>query len=67
MVYVSSLAALKTITAELPQEGKIAAKACEKLTPKLLSQLQNVRVPATRTHLPTYLPHNSPKFHLRLS
>lgn len=33
--------ALKTITSELPQEGKIAAKACEKLTPKLLDQLRN--------------------------
>lgn len=34
--------ALKTITSELPLEGKIAAKACEKLTPKLLTQLSNV-------------------------
>ncbi|KAI0761177.1 ARM repeat-containing protein [Trametes elegans] len=33
--------ALKTITAELPPEGKIAQKACEKLTPKLLGQLQS--------------------------
>ncbi|CAL1696941.1 unnamed protein product [Somion occarium] len=33
--------ALKTITSELPVEGKMAAKACEKLTPKLLLQLTN--------------------------
>ncbi|KAJ8457434.1 hypothetical protein ONZ45_g18313 [Pleurotus djamor] len=38
-----SALALKTITAELPPEGKIAASACAKLTPKLLQQLQNVR------------------------
>ncbi|EKM60594.1 uncharacterized protein PHACADRAFT_203767 [Phanerochaete carnosa HHB-10118-sp] len=37
--------ALKTITSELPQEGKIAAKACEKLTPKLLDQLRNSSIP----------------------
>ncbi|KAI0089964.1 TIP120-domain-containing protein [Irpex rosettiformis] len=37
--------ALKTITAELPQEGKIAAKACEKLTPKLLAQLSSSSMP----------------------
>ncbi|KAH9949483.1 ARM repeat-containing protein [Amylocystis lapponica] len=37
--------ALKTITAELPLEGKIAAKACEKLTPKLLQQLSNSDTP----------------------
>ncbi|KAI0344168.1 ARM repeat-containing protein [Trametopsis cervina] len=37
--------ALKTITAELPQEGKIAAKACEKLTPKLLTQLSSPSIP----------------------
>lgn len=36
--------ALKTITTELPVEGKMAARACEKLTPKLLSQLESVRV-----------------------
>ncbi|KAL6300990.1 TIP120-domain-containing protein [Sparassis latifolia] len=41
---ISSLA-LKTITAELPPEGKIAAKACEKLTPKLLVQLSNSNTP----------------------
>lgn len=35
--------ALKTITAELPPDGKIAATACAKLTPKLLGQIQNVR------------------------
>ena len=34
--------ALKTITSELPPEGKIATKACEKLTPKLLGQVANV-------------------------
>lgn len=37
--------ALKTITAEIPADGKIAAKACEKLTPKLLTQLSNSSVP----------------------
>ncbi|PCH33074.1 ARM repeat-containing protein [Wolfiporia cocos MD-104 SS10] len=37
--------ALKTITSELPPEGKIAAKACEKLTPKLLTQLSNADTP----------------------
>ncbi|KAI0358837.1 ARM repeat-containing protein [Trametes cingulata] len=37
--------ALKTITSELPPEGKIAQKACEKLTPKLLGQLQNSDTP----------------------
>ncbi|THG96420.1 hypothetical protein EW026_g5420 [Hermanssonia centrifuga] len=37
--------ALKTITAELPQDGTIAAKACEKLTPKLLVQLGNSSIP----------------------
>lgn len=35
--------ALKTITTELPVEGKMASRACEKLTPKLLSQLESVR------------------------
>lgn len=37
--------ALKTITSELPLEGKIASKACEKLTPKLLTQLSNPSIP----------------------
>ncbi|KAI8983266.1 ARM repeat-containing protein [Trametes punicea] len=37
--------ALKTITSELPPEGRIASKACEKLTPKLLGQLQNANTP----------------------
>ncbi|TBU30790.1 TIP120-domain-containing protein [Dichomitus squalens] len=37
--------ALKTITSELPPEGKIAAKACEKLTPKLLGQVANSDTP----------------------
>jgi len=36
------LLALKTITAELPPDGRIAASACAKLTPKLLGQIQNV-------------------------
>ncbi|KAK7688067.1 hypothetical protein QCA50_008437 [Cerrena zonata] len=36
--------ALKTITSELPADGKMAAKACEKLTPKLLGQLSNPAV-----------------------
>jgi cullin-associated NEDD8-dissociated protein 1 len=35
--------ALKTITAELPPDGKIAASACAKLTPKLLGQIESVR------------------------
>jgi hypothetical protein len=35
-------AALKTITAELPPDGKIAATACAKLTPKLLGQIASV-------------------------
>lgn len=35
--------ALKTITAELPPDGKIAATACQKLTPRLLGQIENVR------------------------
>ena len=34
--------ALKTITAELPPDGKIATTACAKLAPKLLGQVQNV-------------------------
>ncbi|KAF8907661.1 armadillo-type protein [Gymnopilus junonius] len=37
--------ALKTITAELPPDGKIAATACAKLTPKLLGQIQNPATP----------------------
>ncbi|KAF5376967.1 hypothetical protein D9615_007234 [Tricholomella constricta] len=37
--------ALKTITAELPPDGKVAATACGKLTPKLLGQIQNPRTP----------------------
>ena len=35
--------ALKTITAELPPDGKIANTACGKLAPKLLGQVQSVR------------------------
>jgi cullin-associated NEDD8-dissociated protein 1 len=34
--------ALKTITSELPPDGKIAEKACAKLAPKLLAQISNV-------------------------
>ncbi|PPQ98061.1 hypothetical protein CVT26_003287 [Gymnopilus dilepis] len=37
--------ALKTITAELPPDGKIASTACAKLTPKLLGQIQNPSTP----------------------
>jgi hypothetical protein len=37
------LLALKTITAELPPDGKVAASACAKLAPKLLGQIENVR------------------------
>ncbi|KAF7297547.1 Cullin-associated nedd8-dissociated protein 1 [Mycena kentingensis (nom. inval.)] len=41
---ISSLA-LKTITAELPSDGKIAASTCAKLTPKLLNQVANPSTP----------------------
>ncbi|KAJ3495579.1 hypothetical protein NMY22_g19919 [Coprinellus aureogranulatus] len=37
--------ALKTITAELPPDGRIAASACAKLTPKLLGQIENPSTP----------------------
>ncbi|KAF8588484.1 TIP120-domain-containing protein [Ramaria rubella] len=37
--------ALKTVTSEIPQDGNLAAKACAKLTPKLLVQLQNPSTP----------------------
>ncbi|CAK5269861.1 unnamed protein product [Mycena citricolor] len=37
--------ALKTITAEIPVDGKIAASACAKLTPKLLGQIANANTP----------------------
>ncbi|EJD55111.1 TIP120-domain-containing protein [Auricularia subglabra TFB-10046 SS5] len=37
--------ALKTITSELPVDGKLAHKACFKLTPKLLNQLANSNTP----------------------
>ncbi|KAH7884046.1 armadillo-type protein [Phlebopus sp. FC_14] len=37
--------ALKTITSELPPGGKIAGKACTKLTPKLLGQVLNPDTP----------------------
>lgn len=40
-----SALALKTITAELPPDGKIAATACAKLTPKLLGQIENPDTP----------------------
>ncbi|KAJ7696826.1 hypothetical protein B0H17DRAFT_1267790 [Mycena rosella] len=42
---LKSRAALKTITAELPPDGKIAATACTKLTPKLLGQISNPTTP----------------------
>lgn len=41
-----SALALKTITAELPPDGKIAQSACSKLTPKLLGQLANPSTPS---------------------
>lgn len=41
---ISSLA-LKTITAELPPDGKIATTACGKLAPKLLGQVQSSDTP----------------------
>ncbi|KAF8651023.1 hypothetical protein AX16_004957 [Volvariella volvacea WC 439] len=41
---IASLA-LKTITAELPPDGKIASTACAKLAPKLLGQLSNPDTP----------------------
>lgn len=37
-----SFIALKTMTAELPQESNLAPSTCTKLIPKLLNQLQNV-------------------------
>ncbi|KIJ45062.1 hypothetical protein M422DRAFT_167119 [Sphaerobolus stellatus SS14] len=37
--------ALKTITSEIPQESNLAAKACARLVPKLLAQLQNSSTP----------------------
>ncbi|KAL4071187.1 armadillo-type protein [Scleroderma yunnanense] len=37
--------ALKTITSELPPDGRIAGKACAKLTPKLLNQVLNPDTP----------------------
>ncbi|KAF5385600.1 hypothetical protein D9757_006791 [Collybiopsis confluens] len=40
-----SALALKTITAELPPDGRVAASACAKLTPKLLGQVQNADTP----------------------
>lgn len=36
---------MKTITAELPPDGRIAASACAKLTPKLLGQIENASTP----------------------
>jgi cullin-associated NEDD8-dissociated protein 1 len=36
-------AALKTITSELPADGKTTPKTVEKLTPRLLKQLSTVR------------------------
>lgn len=43
MFLTDAYKALKTITAELPPDGKIAQSACSKLTPRLLGQLANVR------------------------
>ncbi|KAK1235725.1 hypothetical protein PQX77_001032 [Marasmius sp. AFHP31] len=40
-----SALALKTITAELPADGKISQSACAKLTPKLLGQAENSGTP----------------------
>ncbi|KAG7090596.1 hypothetical protein E1B28_009701 [Marasmius oreades] len=40
-----SALALKTITAELPADGKISASACAKLTPKLLGQAEKSDTP----------------------
>ncbi|KAK7468323.1 hypothetical protein VKT23_002837 [Stygiomarasmius scandens] len=40
-----SALALKTITAELPPDGKVAASACAKLAPKLLGQIENASTP----------------------
>ncbi|KAJ7596512.1 armadillo-type protein [Mycena floridula] len=40
-----SALALKTITSELPPDGKIAATACAKLTPKLLGQIESPDTP----------------------
>ncbi|KAJ3832369.1 armadillo-type protein [Lentinula raphanica] len=40
-----SALALKTITAELPPDGRVAASACAKLTPKLLGQIQSSDTP----------------------
>ncbi|KAG2745509.1 TIP120-domain-containing protein [Suillus brevipes Sb2] len=37
--------ALKTITSELPLEGKITPRACAKLAPKLLQQVMNTETP----------------------
>ena len=39
---ITDTTALKTITAELPPDGKIAVTTCAKLTPKLLTQISNV-------------------------
>jgi len=47
------ITALKTITAELPPDGKVAATACAKLTPKLLAQIQNV------SKIPVFVPYPS--------
>ncbi|KAF8824090.1 hypothetical protein HHX47_DHR9000534 [Lentinula edodes] len=41
-----SALALKTITAELPPDGRVAASACAKLTPKLLAQIQSSDTPS---------------------
>ncbi|KAK0197925.1 armadillo-type protein [Armillaria mellea] len=41
-----SALALKTITSELPSDGKVAVTACAKLAPKLLGQIQNTSTPS---------------------
>ncbi|EGN92705.1 hypothetical protein SERLA73DRAFT_98928 [Serpula lacrymans var. lacrymans S7.3] len=40
-----SALALKTITSELPPDGKIASKACAKLAPRLLAQVSSPDTP----------------------
>jgi cullin-associated NEDD8-dissociated protein 1 len=46
--------ALKTITSELPPDGKIATTACAKLTPKLLAQASNVCHPFLHHPFPSF-------------
>jgi cullin-associated NEDD8-dissociated protein 1 len=56
-----SIVALKTITAELPQDSRVAQKTCKTLTPKLLNQLRVVCAflwypSALTTHLQASIP-----------